>query len=333
MSSNAPKITTGFSFEAHVTRPGAQPAATPMPPESGAISEPNGIGVHVVWGIFRIVVWGTVAVFFAPRVLDYVGGHDIARWLEHHTWVRVVSIPVLLPLWLLSAFQPIDSSKGRKARAELATSVGATLVKTPGLDPTYGLAEGPGLRVPLGPWSMDIVTWMHNSTRRTVARVTVETSTSFSFAAHAASREPALLRGLQQHTMKFALGTIAGQAGDPNRAALAASLAYLGEAPITTGDAVLDRTVVLRANQTDTARALLKTGGVAQAIAAFDQQARNWEWTLQPGATPGLAEMRFECQGGALDAERVHQVQSLMSTALEHLARAGAIRREVAKAA
>ena len=282
----------------------------------------------VAWWAFKLLAWSSMFAVLAPRTLEYVGGHDFARWLVRHTWVRIVCVPVLLPFWLFSAFELRSPGRERAARSKLADAVGGTVAGTPKLDPGLGLPEGPALRVPLGVWSMHIATWVRGSKRRTVARATVEARTSFSFAAGDAGNEPALLRGLQQGATAFAMSQLAEKEADSARSASLATLSYLSEAPITTGQATLDRTVVLRANQPDTARGLLTSAPVQAALAAFDEPGRRWNWTLYPVSQAGFAEMRFECSGGPLDEARVSQIRALLAPALEHLATAGVISRE-----
>lgn len=281
----------------------------------------------VAWWAFRLLAWASMFAVLAPMTLAWVGGHDLGRWLVAHAWVRILCVPVLLPFWLFSAFELRSSGRSRAARSRLAEAVGGTVAGTPHLDPALGLPEGPALRVPVGVWSMHIATWVRRSKRRTVAHATVEARTSFSFAAGDAGNQPALLQGLQESVASFAMNRMVEQTSDPARAASLAALSYLGQAPIETGQATLDRTVVLRANQPDTARDLLVAEPVRAALVAFDEPGRIWKWTLYPDSRPGLAEMRFECSGGPLDATRVSQIRALFAAALEHLAAAGVISR------
>lgn len=281
----------------------------------------------VAWWTFRILVWATAAVFLEPRWLEQVGGDDVARWLGRNAWFRWLSVPILGPMLAFSAFELRGTGRERAARAGLAAAVGGTLVKTPRVDPVLGLPEGPALRVPLGPWSMVVATWVRKRARRTMARVTVRVASSFSFLARSARSESAMLRGLQQGVVTMQLQRWAGDDGDPRRAVTWPTLAYLGEAPMRIGHAELDRTVVLRANQAETARGMLALAAVPPALAAFESLSRSWEWSLQPTERPGQAEMRFECSGGELDAERVRVLQELMGAALEYLAENGTIER------
>ena len=179
--------------------------------------------------------------------------------------------------------------------------------------------------MPLGSWVMEIGTWALKSKRRTVARVEVDASSSFSFVARASRREPVLLRGVQQATMGFAMRHLAETDQAARAAGIAERMAYLGEAPVAIGDAALDRAMVLRANQPDRARALVLAGPVARAIAALEEQGRSWEWTLYPTKEPGRAEMTFECSGSMDKADRLSLARELMSGALDHLASTGAI--------
>jgi len=104
---------------------------------------------------------------------------------------------------------------------------------------------------------MVVTTRVRMGARRTVARVSVNVSSSFGFLARPARREPAMLRGLQQGVMAMQLQRRASDDGDPRRAVTWPTLAYLGEAPMRVGHDELDRSVVLRANQSETARGML----------------------------------------------------------------------------
>ncbi len=283
------------------------------------------MGFKTGWTLFRLVVWMTIAVWIHPRMLDLIGGHGIAVWLERHGWIRGLAVPPLALLGIVSAFEVIDSPARRAKLGALAGSVGATFVDPPGLDPTYGIRQGPGLRVPLGRWSMDVATWKKKSRITTVARIRVEDASEFSFAARDARGEPAVLRGLQQSTMRFAMRDVARRQADSRAAIVVHALAYLAEAPIEIGHQRLDRTLVLRSNQPDLARALFTTGAVVSAVQALNAGTPLWSWTYYPAEPAGAAEMLFEWRGGLEDAESLRVVHALLRAALEYLAGRGAI--------
>jgi hypothetical protein len=295
------------------------------PPEPEPVVRAVGTGFAIGWTIFRISVWVLIAVWAYPRLLDWVGGEGIARWLGDHRWVWWLGVPPLGLLGLISAFELRDPRRQRAARRDLASTVGGTVVELPGIDPTLGITTGPGLRVPLGRWSMEVGTWRRKRTSYTVASVRVESRTSLSFVAHGAGREPMVLRGLQQLAMGAAVRQMASRASSPQAAAAAATVAYLAEPPIGFGNEALDRALVLRANHPDAARALFTSSGVASAIAALDARTRRWEWTLYPTETAGMAEMRLECPGTLSDPESLGVMRGLLSAALEELAGAGVI--------
>ena len=326
MSSSARRIEPRSPDDEQQEAP-AVDGLTESAPGQDKASEAFNIWFPVAWWAFKLLAWSSMLVVLAPMTLAYVGGYDLALWLVHHAWVRILCAPLLLPFWLFSAFELRSPGRESAARSKLADAVGGTVVGTPRLDPELGLPEGPALRVPLGEWSMQIATWVRGSKRRTVARATVEARSSFSFAAGDAGNEPALLRGVQQGAMSFAMSQMTEKEVDPARAASLATLSYLGQAPMSTGNATLDRTVVLRANHPDTARGLFTAAPVQAALAAFDEAGSGWKWTLFPDSQPGLAEMRFECKGGPLDEERVSQIRALLASALEQLATAGVIAR------
>ena len=277
------------------------------------------------WTVFRIAVWVLIAVWANPQLLDWVGGEGIARWLLDHRWVWWLGMPPLGLLGLISVLEVRDDRRQRAARQALANDTGGTVVELRGIDPTLGIATGPGLRVPLGRWSMVVGTWKRRSTPHTVATVQVESRTALSFAAHGSDREPMLLRGVQQLAMGAAVRQMAEHASDAPAAAAVATVAYLAESPIVIGHQALDRAVVLRANHPDAARALFTASGVAGAIAALDAKTRRWDWTLYPAESAGMAEMRLEFRGTLSDTESLSIVRALLSAALEELAGAGVI--------
>ena len=321
MSSPLPEPKSEFTASLRVVKP-TEPTGSsrPAPIERGPSK-----GFAIGWDIFRITVWATIAVWAYPHFLDYVGGRDIARWLIHHNWVRWLAAPPLGLLAIVSAFELLNDPRKRGSRDKLAQSMGATVVELRHIDPNYGLPTGPGLRVPLGRWSMVVGTWSNKHNARTVAKVIVETQSAFSFVARGADREPAVMRGLQQLTVGHAMRQMADRTDDPRAALAAATLAYLSEPPMSIGNDALDRAVVLRANHPDTARALLTASAVASAITALNEKTRRWDWTFYPTATAGMAEMRLEVPGALSDVESLKLVQALMQTALEHLATAGVL--------
>lgn len=305
------------------------PEPEPEPTESldAAPSEPATVsqGFVIGWNIFRITVWIMIAVWANPHFLGYVGGEGIARWLLHHRWVLWLAAPPLGLLGLISVLELLNTPQRRAAHDKLARAMGATVVTLRGIDPTYGLPAGPGLRVPIGCWSMVVGTWKSDGHARTIAKVTLQTTSAFSFAARGLDREPAMMRGVQQLAVGHAMRQVAARTDDPRAAASAATIAYLAERPLTTGNDGLDRAVVLRANHPDAARALLTSSAVASAIAGLNERTRRWDWTLDPTSTDGLAEMRLECPGTLGDVESLAPVKALMQAALEHLASAGVL--------
>ena len=300
------------------------PAPEPEPAEAldAAPGEPATVSQSFVigWNIFRITVWIMIAVWANPHFLDYVGGEGIARWLLHHRWVLWLAAPFLGLLGLISVFELLNTPQQRSSHAKLARAMGATVVTLRGIDRTYGLTAGPGLRIPLGRWSMVVGTWKSDGHAHTVARVLLQTQSSLSFAARGADREPAMMRGLQQWAVGHAMRQVTARTDDPRAAAAAATFSYLSEPPITTGNDALDRAVVLRTNHPDAARALITSSTVASAIAELNERTRRWDWTLYPTSTAGLAEMKLVCPGRLSDVESLAPVQALMQAALEHLA-------------
>jgi hypothetical protein len=295
---------------------------TSLPPPETPL-RPPGWGFLIGWTVFRLVVWSLILTWLHPRTLDWVGGHDVAVWLQQHLWFRLLTSPVLLVLGILSAFQVTNGPDRRRKSEALAGALGATVTESKGVDLTLGISDQPGLRVPLGAWSTDVAVWKKNSATHTVARLRVMAPSDFSFVARGTGREPAMLRGLQERAVRFALGDMTGRTATPQAAAAARSIDYLAGPPIQTGRETLDRTVVLRSNRPDAARAMLASGPVASAVMALDARTRHWDWTFYPEAE-GIAEMTLTCRG-TLDAESIALVGSLMKEALEHLEQQGLV--------
>lgn len=306
------------------SRDGAGPPLASGPPSA---SGPDAFesAFPFIWLTFQLLIWAWAAVWWDPRLLEFVGGRDAAHWLEQRLWFRLLFLPILAPLLLLSVFQPRKGSGRRLSPAESEEDP-AHLIDSPEIDLAYGFPEDDAQRVPLGSWVMTIGTWTREHKRRTVARVEVDTTSSFSFVARSSRREPAVLRSVQQGAMGLAMRRLAETNQDARAAGVAQTMAYLGEAPLTIGDAALDRAVILRTNHPDTARALFRADPVARTLAGLEEQGWGWEWTFYPTKEPGRAELTLECPG-TMRLDRLGLARDLMSGALEHLASTGAITR------
>jgi hypothetical protein len=305
-----------------------------MSPGTGKLTEPAPAArpdaferlLPYAWLCFQLAVWAWAAVWWHPGLLDLVGARASGDWLERHLWFRLLWTPILVPLVILSAFQPHKRSGRRLAPAELADEDGSGLAEDPGMGLADGFPEGDTERVPLGPWVMKIGTWSRQGDRRTVARVRVEITSSFSFIARSARDEPAFLRRVQQAAMRYAIRRAVETNPDARATGVAESMAWLGEPPLTIGDDALDGIALLRANHPDAARALLKATRVAAALAALAGRVRRWEWTCYPTRVAGRAELKLECSGSMGNGDRIGLARALMSAGLEHLASAGTIR-------
>lgn len=302
----------------------APPLASPPPGGSGPDAFEKAF--PVLWVSFQLLVWAWAAVWWDPRFLEFVGGREVAHWLQRHLWFRLLFVPILAPLLLLSVFQPRKGSGRRLTPSRLQDPEGAAPIDSPDIDLAYGFPEDDALRVPLGPWVMRIGTWARENKWRTVARVEVDALSSFSFLARASRREPSPLRGLQQAAMNLAMRRLAETKRGTSAAGAAETMAYLGEEPLSIGDDALDRAVVLRASHPGTARTLFKADPVARALEALEEKGWGWEWTLYPTSGPGRSELTLECPGSMRQDNRLGLVRALMSSALEHLASTGEIR-------
>ena len=80
----------------------------------------------LAWAAFQLLMWAWAAIWWHPGFLEYVGGHAAARWLDQHLWVRLLCLPILAPLLLISVFQ-LRSSR-RLTASELADVDGHTLL-------------------------------------------------------------------------------------------------------------------------------------------------------------------------------------------------------------
>ena len=291
-------------------------------PDSTMGPRPVSSGFMLGWDLFRISVWVVIVVWLDPRVLKWVGGESVGLWLIHHAWVRWLGALPLGLLAIASAFEILNDPKRFEARQALATTVGGTVVSLH-LDPTLGIPDGPGLRVPVGRWSMTVGTWKKDGKVRTMARVPVETRSSFSFVAKGPDGESRWLQGLQQVTVKLAVSKIASEADIEHTVLPAETFAYLAEPPMKTGSDAVDGIVVLRANEPDTARTLFVAPAMVSAISILNAATRRWDWTLYPTKTAGQAEMRLELPGGLKDEDLLRAMRTAIETALEEMARVG----------
>jgi hypothetical protein len=273
------------------------------------------------WTIFRISVWIAIVVWLDPRLLKWVGGEGVGHWLIGHVWVRVLGALPLGLLAIVSAFEIINDPRRFAARETLATTVGGTVASLR-LDPTLGVPDGPGLRVPVGRWSMTVGTWKREGRVRTMARVLVETRSSFSFLARGPEREPELLQGLQQFAAKVAVPRIESQAHAAPGVSLAETFAYIAKPPIKTGSDAIDHLVVLNANQPDAARVLFTTPAMVSAISILNAATRRWDWSFYPSESSGQAEMRLELPGGLKDEDLLRAMRTAIEAALEGMSEA-----------
>lgn len=290
----------------------SDPAAGPRPVSSGFI---------LGWTIFRITVWTAIVVWLDPRLLKWVGGESIGHWLMGHVWVRVLGALPLGLLAIVSAFEIINDPKRFAAREALATTVGGTVVVLR-LDPTLGIPDGPGLRVPVGRWSMTVGTWKREGRVRTMARVLVQTRSSFSFLARGPEREPQVLQRVQKVAMKIAMSRIASQANATRGVSPAETFAYIAEPPMKTGSEAVDRVVFLRANQPDAARVLFITPAMVSAISILNAATRRWDWSFYPSESSDQAEMRLELPGGLKDEDLLRAMRTAIEAALEGMSEA-----------
>lgn len=285
---------------------------------------PVSSGFILGWTIFRITVWIAIVVWLDPRLLKWVGGEGVGHWLMSHVWVRVLGALPLGLLAIVSAFEIINDPKRFAARETLATTVGGTVVSLR-LDPTLGVPDGPGLRVPVGHWSMTVGAWKREGRVRTMARVLVETRSSFSFVARGPRGEPELPQRLQRFAVKIAVSRIESRAHAARGVSPGEALAYLAEPPLKTGSDAVDRVVVLRANQPDAARILFTAPAMVSAISILNAATRRWDWSFYPSESSGQAEMRLELPGGLKDEDLLRAMRTAMEAALEGMTGAGQI--------
>ena len=118
MSSALPEPEPKFTAHLRAVKPG-EPADSSCPsPHPAAEPAPIGTGFVIGWIIFRLTVWATVAVWIHPPLLDLIGGDNIARWLLDHGWFRLLSVPPLGLLALISAFELLNGPR-RTPRARI----------------------------------------------------------------------------------------------------------------------------------------------------------------------------------------------------------------------
>ena len=293
------------------------------PTFSGPATGPRPVSSTFVlgWTIFRITVWVAIVVWLDPRLLKWVGGEAVGHWLIGHVWARVLGALPLGLLAIVSAFEIINDPKRFAARETLATTVGGSVVDLR-LDPALGIPDGPGLRVPVGRWSMTVGAWKRDGRVRTMARVLVETRSSFSFLARGPEREPELLQGLQRGAVKVAVSRIDSQASAARGVPSAETFAYIAEPPLKTGSDAVDRAVILRANQPDAARTLFTTPAMVSAISTLNAATRRWDWSFYPLESSGQAEMRLELPGGLKDEDLLRAMRTSIGAALEGMSEA-----------
>jgi len=281
-------------------------------------------GFPLAWNVARVLIWLLVAVWMNPRLLDYVGGHDVARWILHHGWVRLAGALPVGVLALASLFEPLGG--GRSAEVEdFARRVGGRTVTPTDFDPREGIPSGPGLRIPAGAWTIDVMSQALHGRRRTVARTVVKAGSAFGFAAHGSGRRLGVPESVRGGAMRHALNAAAERSGDPQVQVDARSFAWLADPPVALDHHALDGIVAVRTNQPDVARALMASGAVAESLAGLDGLVTRWSWTHFPDPRSGTAEMRLEWSGSMREAGPLQYAVTAMRTALATLGESGAI--------
>ncbi len=281
--------------------------------------------IYVLFDVFRVITWAALLVWFHPHVLDYVGGRAIADAILAHGWVRwVVAVP-LLPCALLSVLSPVSRPGDRAQASALATTLGGTVVGHSKLDPTYGMPNGPALRVPVARGSVDVRSWSNHRSPITRARARVAMRGGFAFSAHGSGREPALVSSLATHAMRAGVNALRERADDPRARAAAAALEFAATPPVTIGHEALDRALVLRTSDPAAARAMFATAGVADALLQLHASTPRWSWSLVDNGD-GTADLTLERPGSLGDAEAVRRLVEPMRAAIEALEAAGIVR-------
>jgi len=275
------------------------------------------MGTRTLWTVFRVLVWSTLVLWVHPQWLEPLGARSLAAFLEHHHWIRLMGVPPLGILAILSVLDPLDSPAVRQRAQALATELDAAVTALPPMHPEYGSPYGPGLRVPVGEQLMTIERWRKSGQPTTVARLELDGWTDLTFIVHDAGSEPALLQGLQREAVAVALEDVARRASDPKVKANARAMAFLGNPPVTLGIDSLDTKVVVHANDADRVRDLLTSPDVAEALEAVANHRFAWKWSLQPAGGGGHSEMRFECRSSLDDAASIRLVEELVRAALE----------------
>jgi len=275
------------------------------------------MGPRTLWTVFRVLVWGTLVLWVHPQWLEPLGARSLASFLEHHHWIRLLGVPPLGILAILSVLDPLDSPSVRQRAQALASELDAAVTALPPMHPEYGLPYGPGLRVPVGDQLMTIERWRRSGQPTTVARLELDGWADLSFIVHDAGSEPPLLQGLQREAVAVALQDAALRASDPRVQANARALSFLGNPPVTLGIDSLDAKVVVHSNDPERVRDLLTSPDVAAALEVVADHRFAWSWSLQPAGEGNHSEMRFECRNALDDAASIRRIEDLIRVTLE----------------
>lgn len=284
------------------------------------MSERVPLGFTLAWLGFQIMVWALALILIKPATLRIIGWDSAAAWLRDHVWVRWLSAPVLLPLVLLSAFQPRAVRRVDPDEADAPEGGGSPAGF--GIDPGLGMTDGPIVRWRLRERRVEAATWSLRGKRRCVARADVALCEDFAFAAHSSRHEPGWLQGANQMAVGMALRQAARDR--PDGAAAAEAVSFLSRAPLDLSAHPLAGSVVLRSNRPDLARRLLSSGEIVRILTELDGAGRRWELSLLPAETPGRSRLSFECRGRLQDPLVAAGVRGVMDAALAEIDGSGA---------
>jgi hypothetical protein len=272
-----------------------------------------------------LITLAAFAVWIYPPLLDHVGLEALARWMTANLLHRVVLMPGLLVLSMLSGASQRRTAHARRRESwqPFAEAIGGRLQEAPDQIADGVWQGGPTIETEMPGGRVTYETVREGDRAWTRARATLASTEGLAFQVLGPQAGRRFLVSMLAPLQALALSQAAARArGDEARRAIAA-LSFLSHPEVPTGQPDLEVMVSLRTNQPEEARRLLAAPGLCGALHRLAAGARGWQWSLVPDAEgTGLMEFRFA--GVETDVDRLRAAHDLLRETLDYLAAAPA---------
>jgi hypothetical protein len=296
-------------------------AYRPIGPDSG-----SGGARSILRAVAPILIVASMAVMFAPSLLR----------LAFPTWrggpsgemlARMVAFAVLAVTISVSGFTDQRRARGRQRDtwAAFAGEVGGTLSNAPrratvgagwegGPRVEYTVQGRPAVLTCYGPSPRDLYT-------RLSATVPLLRDVQLQVLANTTANRVLMSGALWTPALKLAAREAGRGPGGEEKARALSRMQFLAGEPVTTGDPVFDRAFLVKATDEACAREIVADASVRSALEQLARTDRYFRVSLTAVAAPGPAQLEVELSGRVGDAERVRNMQTVLTAMMERLDR------------